>query len=202
MVFIEHIQCFTHQSNSANLVSLKILLIEPFFTGSHKEWALGYQKHSEHEVELLTLSGHYWKWRMHGGAVTLARKYNEGDYTPDLIVVTDMLDLATFQALTRKKTSSIPFAIYFHENQMVYPWSPTDQDVEKKRDNHYSFINYTSALAADKVFFNSQYHFNAFFEALPKFLKSFPDNNELQSVEQIKAKSEVLYLGVDLKKLD
>lgn len=177
-------------------------MIEPFFTGSHKEWALGFQKHSSHQVDILSLSGHYWKWRMHGGAVTLARKYNDGEYKPNLILVTDMLDLTTFQALTRKKTASIPLAVYFHENQMVYPWSPTDQDVEKKRDNHYSFINYTSVLAADKVFFNSQYHLDAFFESLPQFLGGFPDNNELKSIEQIKAKSEVLYLGVDLEKLD
>lgn len=177
---------------------MKILLIEPFFTGSHKSWALGFQKHSNHHVEILSLSGHYWKWRMHGGAVTLARKYMESDYQPDLIFCTDMLDLTTFQGLTRSKTATIPFAIYFHENQLSYPWSPTDQDKREKRDNHYSFINYTSALAADKVFFNSKYHMDSFFTELPNFLKQFPDNNELSSVQEIKAKSEVLYLGVEL----
>ncbi|HIO73068.1 MAG TPA: DUF3524 domain-containing protein, partial [Flavobacteriales bacterium] len=73
------------------------------------------------EVELLTLSGHYWKWRMHGGAISLAAKYNDLDHDFDLILVTDMLDLSTFQALTRTKTHNIPFAVYFHENQLTYP---------------------------------------------------------------------------------
>jgi len=48
----------------------------------------------------------------------------------------------------------------------------------------------------------SQYHFDAFFDELPNFLKGFPDNNELKSVSEIKRKSSVLYLGMDLKKLD
>ena len=177
---------------------MKILLIEPFFTGSHKSWALGFQKHSRHQVELLTLSGHYWKWRMHGGAITLANKYIDSKYQPDLIVVTDMLDLCTFQGLTRKLTSNIPFAVYFHENQLTYPWSEKDEDVKLKRDNHYAFINYSSALAADKVFFNSQYHKQSFLNELPRFLKQFPDHNNLATIDTIKNKSEVLYLGVDL----
>jgi len=56
---------------------MNILLLEPFFTGSHRTWAEDYARYSEYHVELLTLGGHYWKWRMHGGAVTLARKFME-----------------------------------------------------------------------------------------------------------------------------
>lgn len=33
---------------------MRILLIESFLTGSHRQWAEGYQLHSGHEVELLT----------------------------------------------------------------------------------------------------------------------------------------------------
>ena len=51
---------------------MKILILEPFFTGSHQQWAEGFQKHSTHQVEILSLSGHHWKWRMHGGAIALA----------------------------------------------------------------------------------------------------------------------------------
>ena len=176
---------------------MNILLIEPYFTGSHKSWALGFQKHSRHNVDILKLSGHYWKWRMHGGAVTLAKKYLAENFSPDLIVATDMLDLTTFQALTRKKTHRIPFAVYFHENQLCYPWSPDDRDVKKNRDNHYSFINYVSALSADQVYFNSGYHMNAFFEELQRFLNHFPDYNETGSVEIIRKKSKVLPLGIN-----
>ena len=178
---------------------MHILLLEPFFTGSHAAWAQEYQHVSSHEISILSLSGHHWKWRMHGGAVTLARQFLESELKPDLILATDMLDLTTFLALTRKRTANIPTVLYFHENQLTYPRSAQDQDVQLRRDHHYSFINFTSALTADWVCFNSKYHFDAFFEALPRFLKQFPDHKELDAVEEIQQKSEVLPLGLDLK---
>lgn len=181
---------------------MHILLIEPYFTGSHAAWAEGYKKHSSHQIEILSLSGHYWKWRMHGGAVTMAHKFMVSNNTPDLVLATDMLDLTTFLALTRQRTAEVPCAIYFHENQLTYPWSPTDRDIQKERDHHYGFINYSSALAADKVFFNSQFHRESFLTELPKFLKNFPDQHELASVETIRQKSSVLALGMDLSAFD
>ena len=109
-----------------------------------------------------------------------------------------MLDFSLFLALTKHKSAAIPTAIYFHENQLTYPWSVTDVDVHLKRDFHYGFINFTSALVADKVFFNSQYHYNSFLDALPKFLKMYPDYNELWTINNIKEKAIVLYLGMEL----
>ncbi len=181
---------------------MHITLIEPFFTGSHQQWAEGWQKYSRHEIEILSMKGRHWKWRMFGGAVTMAREFKEKIKKTDLIVVSDMLDLTTFLALTKKETQGIRVAIYFHENQLTYPWSPTDEDVKKGRHNEYAFMNYTSALAADKLFFNSNYHLQSFLSALPDFLKQFPDAQELQNVDILKNKSEVLHLGVDLNKMD
>ena len=139
---------------------------------------------------------------MHGGAVTLAKEFNNMKWGPDLILATDMLDLTTFLSLTREKSHNIPTAIYFHENQLSYPWSPKDRDIQKNRDNHYRFINYASALAADRVFFNSEFHMNSFLDALHPFLKHFPDHNELESVNNIRNKSSVLHLGMDLQRFD
>jgi glycosyltransferase involved in cell wall biosynthesis len=181
---------------------MKILLIEPYFTGSHAAWAKGYQAFSRHDIKILSLTGQFWKWRMHGGAVTLAEQFQKMKFKPDLILATDMLDLTTFLSLTRNITHQIPSAFYFHENQLCYPWSPDDRDVIQKRDRHYGFINYTSALAADAVFFNSLFHLNAFFEELPKMLKHFPDHRGLMNVDKIFKKSQVLALGLDLKKFD
>ena len=116
---------------------MKILLIAPYYTGSHAAWAKGYARYSRHQVDILSLPGRYWKWRMHGGAVTLARRFLTSPLTPDLILTTDMLDLTTFMALTRQRTAHIPTAIYFHENQLTYPWSPTDRDITQRREKHY-----------------------------------------------------------------
>ncbi|MEL7226833.1 MAG: DUF3524 domain-containing protein, partial [Cyanobacteria bacterium J06576_12] len=179
-----------------------IHLFAPFFSGSHQRWASEYARFSEHDVRLFTLPGRHWKWRMHGAAVELARQFLDQPEQPDLILTTDMLDTATFLALTRARTANVPVAVYFHENQLTYPWSPTDEDVAQKRDRHYAWINYTSALAADAVFFNSQYHHDSFLGALPAFLKVFPDYKGLGTVTQIADKSSVLYLGMDLRAFD
>jgi glycosyltransferase involved in cell wall biosynthesis len=181
---------------------MKVLLLEPYYTGSHAAWADGYAAHSRHQVTVLGLPGRFWKWRMHGGAVTLARQFMELDAAPDLLLATDMLDLTTFLALTRARTHRIPTALYFHENQLSYPWSPGDRDVQQGRDVHYGFINYASALAADALFFNSRYHLDTFFDELPRLLKHFPDYNELDSLEALHAKSQVLPLGLDLRRFD
>ncbi len=181
---------------------MNILIIEPYYTGSHAAWARGYQKFSSHNVEILSLKGQFWKWRMHGGAVTLARLFFENEYQPDIILATDMLDVTTFLSLTRKRTSVIPLALYFHENQFAYPWSPDDRDVSQQRDKHYGFINYVSALAADWCFYNSQYNHDTFIQSLRSFLKHFPDYNELSSIKKIKEQSSVLPLGLDLSRFD
>jgi glycosyltransferase involved in cell wall biosynthesis len=181
---------------------MNILIVEPFLTGSHKSWAEEYARHSSHKVDILGLEGRHWKWRMHGGAVTLARYFLEYGLSPDLILATDMLDLTTFLALTREKTAGTPVAIYFHENQLSYPWSDDDPDPGLERDVHYGFINYTSALAASPVLFNSAYHLTSFLSGLSGMLAAFPDYNETESAAEILGKSTVLPLGVDLSALD
>ena len=181
---------------------MNILILEPYFTGSHAAWAEGFAQFSRHKVEILSLPGQFWKWRMHGGAVTLSHEFRDKNCDPDLILATDMLDLTTFLALTRKKTTDVPVALYFHENQITYPWSPGDRDILHKRDKHYGFINYASALAADVVFFNSSFHRDAFLEELPRLLKHFPDFQELNNVDRIEAKSRVLPLGFDFEQFE
>lgn len=181
---------------------MRILLLEPFFGGSHRQWAEGYQKHSKHQVTILSLPAHHWKWRMHGAAISLAQQFLSSDLVPDLILATDMLDLASFLSLTRSRTAGIPTAVYFHENQLTYPWSELDSDKVTQRDAHYAFINYTSALVADRVFFNSEYHRTSFLNELTPFLSQFPDHQNLGSVEVIRQKSSVLPLGLDLNELE
>jgi glycosyltransferase involved in cell wall biosynthesis len=181
---------------------MNILVVEPFYTESHKQWLDGLIASSSNNVTKLILPGFHWKWRMHGAAVTLAEQFQKKRLRPDLVICTDMLDLSVFTSLLRKELFNIPVVLYFHENQLTYPWSPNDQDVELNRDRHYAFINYTSALTADFVLFNSPYHQKSFISGLDKFLKEFPDFKNVNTIQKINAKSEVLPLGLDLSKFD
>ncbi|MFZ1398209.1 MAG: DUF3524 domain-containing protein [Candidatus Promineifilaceae bacterium] len=187
-------------------IMLQIHLISPYHGGSHKAWAEGWQKSSQHAITLLTLPDRFWKWRMHGGAITLARRFLAQNAQPDLLLATDMLDLTTFLALTRAQTAHIPTAVYMHENQLTYPLPQNGRTGPMRRqlgerDQHYAFINIASMLAADRVFFNSHYHLSSFFAALPHFLKRFPEYNELNAIDKLHHKSAVLPVGVDFGRL-
>lgn len=184
---------------------MNIALLSPYHSGSHQAWAEGVARHSNHDVRLVTLPGRFWKWRMHGGAVTLARQFLALDIKPDLIVTDGMLDATTFLALTRTTTYNLPFILYMHENQLTYPLhhDKTQSAMQRQHgewDRHYIFINYTSMMAADHICFNSEYHHDAWFSALPNFLKHFPDHNELDSIETLKNKSSVLPIGITLNR--
>ncbi len=190
---------------------MEIWLLEPYCTGSHQAWAEGFRRHSAHHVTVLSLPGRWWKWRMHGGAITLARmadqRIQDTGRPPDLLLATDMLDLATFLALTRRWSAGVPVALYMHENQLTYPL-PADRETgslhrqHSERDLHYPFMNYASMLAADAVFFNSRFHLDSWFQALPGLLNRFPDYRELDMISQLQDRSSVLPLGLDLRRLD
>lgn len=176
---------------------MRILILEPYYGGSHARFVNGFRRHTRHTTEAYTLPARFWKWRMHGAAVTFARRVCEASPQPDAIFASDMLDLTTFQALTRETLGAVPAVLYMHENQLTYPPPPG-----AKRDLHYGWINYASMLAADKVLFNSRFHLDEFFDELPRLLKHFPDFNNLATIDALRAKSQVLHLGADLARHD
>lgn len=179
---------------------MNILALEPWYGGSHRNFLDGLVRHSRHTIECVTMAARFWKWRMHGGAVTMARKSVQAvaeGFRPDVILATDMVNLPAFLALTRDVLSDVPVILYLHENQLTYPLPPG-----RERDHTYGYINYLSCLAADRVVFNSQFHFDEFMEALPTLLRAFPDYTHLNTVAQIRDKSAVLHLGMDLQAHD
>jgi len=176
---------------------VRILLLAPYCGGSHRVWAEGYVAHSQHGVILLGLAARFWKWRMQGGSVTLAEKARTLDHHPDLILASDMLNLPAFLALTRDFLADVPTALYCHENQLTYPLPEGE-----KRDLTYGMINWLSMLAADRVFFNSWFHLDDWFGALPNMLKHFPDCSHLHRIAGVREKAAVLPVGIDLRRLD
>jgi len=173
---------------------MNILALEPYYGGSHKAFIDSLSKVSENTWTILSLPAHKWKWRMRHSAITFARLTAEllkKGQRPDMIFCSDMLNLAEFVALAPVEISGLSKVIYFHENQLTYPVR-----VEDERDYQFAMTNLTSALAADAVWFNSQFHMNSFLEALMKFLKSMPDFQPLEVTEIIRAKSAVHPPGI------
>lgn len=173
----------------------------PYYGGSHRAWADGYARHSRHDVDLLTMPARFWKWRMHGGAATLARRLRlrvtEGAPPPDVILATDMVNLPAFLGLARDLLDGVPVALYCHENQLTYPLREGE-----RQDLAYPMINWLSMVAADRVLFNSRFHLENWYRALPRMLKHFPDASHVPLIRAVRAKSQVLPVGVALADLD
>jgi glycosyltransferase involved in cell wall biosynthesis len=173
---------------------MRILALEPYYGGSHKAFIDGLSHASGHDWTLLTLPAHKWKWRMRHSAITFAAQAAElprEALSYDLLFCSDMLNLAEFAALAPAEIARLPKVIYFHENQLTYPVR-----FENERDCHFAMTNLTSALAADAVWFNSQFHAESFLGALAKFLKSMPDHQPLEAIEKIRARSSVHPPGI------
>lgn len=178
---------------------MRIFLVEPYYGGSHRAWADGYARSSSHDVFLLTLPARFWKWRMRGAALTLAEEAAalvQEVGPPQLILASDMLDLPSFLGLARSFTGNPGVVLYMHENQISYP-----PPAGSSADHSYGFTNWLSACAADLVLFNSRFHLDEFFGRLPDLLGSLPDFVHTPALPSVRARSEVMPVGVDLARL-
>ncbi len=173
---------------------MRVLVVEPYYGGSHKAFLDGWSKHSVHEFDLITFPAYKWKWRMRHSAVSAAlavkQKWDNGDRW-DVVFASDMLGLAEFCGLVPPALAALPRVIYFHENQLLYPDSR-----KQERDLHYAYTNFTGALAASSVWFNTDWHRREFFLALHKFLERMPDYQHLSALEGLASSSKVIGQGI------
>jgi glycosyltransferase involved in cell wall biosynthesis len=179
---------------------VRILLVEPYYGGSHQVWADGYAASSGHEVRIVGHEARFWKWRMRGAHLTLAAEAVDayGTSSPiDALLVSSMMDVAGFLGATRRTFGPVPVAVYFHENQFTYPLSPLDRP-----DLTYAMTNWSSAAVADRVVFNSEFHRRQFFTEARRFLGQFPDHRHRELLDPVERRSEVLAPGIDLARID
>jgi glycosyltransferase involved in cell wall biosynthesis len=166
---------------------LKFLFLEPFFGGSHRNFAEGLIAHSKHRFELMSLPARFWKWRMRGAALHFVRTIQTLDEY-DGIFATNLMSLADFKALSREPCP--PVLVYFHENQLTYPLAPGEM-----MDYQFGFTDITTALSADRILFNSKTHYKNFFSAIPEFIHNMPEFRPNWVVDHIKKKADILYPG-------
>ena len=170
-------------------MNLRILFLEPFYGGSHRAFADGLVSFSRHRIDLTTLPARFWKWRMRGAALHFSRLVRDpGLY--DLIIVSDLMSLSDLKALWGNRCP--PSIVYFHESQLSYPLPPGE-----RMDYHFGFTDITSCLAADRIVFNSRFHYRSFFEELPNFIRKMPEFKPTWAPEVIESKSSILYPGCD-----
>ncbi len=181
-----------------------ILALEAYDGGSHGQFLDGLIQHSRHRFSRLSLPARKWKWRMRGAAITFAEKLgadwtagqtqaaDASDETPQLILTSDMTSVADLRALLPDPLRKLPVVCYFHENQLTYPVPD-----ESQRDYQYAFTNITSCLAADVLWFNSQYHLDSFAQAVELLLRRMPDFVPEGVSQAIRQKAMVMPIGLD-----
>lgn len=184
--------------------TLDVLLVEPYFAGSHQAWAEGYQRHSAHRVRLVTHEGNFWRWRLRGGAVTLAEQIAadvEAHGPPDVVLVSGMVNLAALLGLARRSLAGVPVALYLHENQLVYPPPPPRGSRPRRRNTtdpeEAAFVNWVSLVAADATFVNSAFHRDTLLTALPSLLGRPPDHRHTDLLAEVADRMVVLPVGVE-----
>ncbi|MBN1648952.1 MAG: DUF3524 domain-containing protein [Spirochaetales bacterium] len=167
----------------------RILYLEPFYGGSHRNFADNLQKHSSHRIDLHTMPSRFWKWRMRGAALYFYRLIEKPEQY-DLLFLSGLMSLADLKSLWGSKCP--PAVLYMHENQFSYPLS-----ADSRIDYQFGFTDITSALNAERVLFNSNFHMNAFFTGLPVFLNRMPEFIPKWVPEKLAGKAEVVYPGVE-----
>lgn len=175
---------------------IRAISLQAFYSGSHRQFIDSWIANSRLQWQQITLPGRHWKWRMRHAAIEFAgqldRRWMSGERW-DVVLCTDMLNVAEFKGLLRTEAKHLPTVVYFHENQFEYP-NRTDQP----RDLHFAFTNLTTVLAADAVWFNSEFNLKSFIRGIEESLSRWPDYPPRDAVGQIKDKARVVYPGISI----
>ena len=115
----------------------------------------------------------------------------------DAILCSTFIDVATLRIILARNNINIPVAVYFHENQFAYPRQMSSPELYQ-----FSALNFTSALAADSIAFNSSHNLDTFLGGVSSYLKKATDMDISTKVEDIRDKSVVLYPGIDFDNFD
>jgi glycosyltransferase involved in cell wall biosynthesis len=172
---------------------LRILVLSPYQARSHRIWidqlVAGFP---DIDWRVLALPARHFAWRVRSNPLswylndTLAR-----EPVPDLLLATSMTDLATLKGLFQPRLGNVPAIVYFHENQFAYPLAPgAVESVEP------AMVNLYSALAADRVVFNSKYNRDTFLAGALRFLARMPDALPVDRLRDIADTSEVIPVPV------
>lgn len=186
-----------------NMNSKKILIVEPYYGGSHKQFLEGIMRHVDARFTLLKLPARKWKMRMQLSAPWFVKKIKEMGVRQqnfELVLCSTFIDVAVFRALVSKVEGWNPatcFQTYFHENQFVYPGY-----LPKSSQHQFTAINYTTALASERIAFNSKYNRDTFLGQCRKYLAKAVDMEMVEDIAALEKKSTILYPGMDYSLLD
>lgn len=170
----------------------KILLLSAYDARSHRYWHQSMvAQFPQYDWQVLTLKDRFFAWRMGGNAMNFSAQYEQqlkADY--DVIIATSMTDLSTLLGLYPQLTR-LPIHLYFHENQFAYPVNNQQRGLlEIQMRSIYA------ALAADFIWFNSDFNHHSFFNGISQLVQKMPDGIPTDLFESLQTKSSVLAVPI------
>ncbi|MDT8396961.1 MAG: DUF3524 domain-containing protein [bacterium] len=167
---------------------MRILLLSAYDAVSHRQWREGLVRHlPDIQWTVLALPPRFFAWRSRGNPLTWA--FGEGETLNrgyDLVLATSMTNLAGLKGIV-PALAATPTVVYFHENQFAYP-----EQRERKEYQNYKLTNLYTALAAQRILFNSRYNMETLLDGARELLSVMPDGVPPGIVEAIEKRSQVL----------
>jgi glycosyltransferase involved in cell wall biosynthesis len=169
-------------------MTLRLLLLSPYDAISHQYWrqqlVTDLQTFVALDLTEVTLPARHFSWRFRGNSLTLSQDPQlQAEY--DLIIATSMTDFATLKGLA-PQLNEVPAIMYFHENQFAYPDHHPERQLERQITSIYS------AMAADRLVFNSQFNQQSFLQGAAELLGKMPDGVPEDVVTKLADVSEVI----------
>lgn len=168
----------------------RVLCLSAYDAASHRHWRYRLEQGlAELDWHGLSLPPRHFRWRIRGNPLSWLEEPLMREPW-DLLLVTSMVDLAVIRGLF-PNLAMTPTLAYFHENQFAYP-----ERKERVSSNEPRVVNLYTALAADKVLFNSAWNRDSFIDGARELLRSMPDRKPRAVDEAIRAKSRILPVPV------
>uniref|UniRef100_A0A1L8E226 tRNA-queuosine alpha-mannosyltransferase n=1 Tax=Nyssomyia neivai TaxID=330878 RepID=A0A1L8E226_9DIPT len=173
----------------------KILVIEPFYGGSHKQLLdTIFEGINPAEYHLFTLPAKKWHWRARTSAIYFSQVIPQNsEYS--IMFTSSVLNLAELLGI-RPDLVKCKKLIYFHENQLIYPIREI-----KERDSQYGWNQIMACLAADEIIFNSHFNRSSFLDNINPILNIQPDLKLKCIREKIEPKCEVIYFPINFNRI-
>lgn len=177
----------------------RVVCVVPWYAGSHRAWADGWQRHSRHEVQLVTLPGESWRHRLQLSAVELGRTLSDlcvRDGPPDVVVVSSMTDLAALRGVTGAVLGTTPVVAYRHESQFAIETRSGPQD-----EMSVHAVEWRSLAAADHIWCNSEFHRKLLVDRLPSWLDDVGSPTDAEFARRLLDDVAIQPVGVDLSEI-
>ena len=172
-----------------------VVVLEPWYQGSHRSWVKGWRSHSNHSIRLIDGTDAGWRRSLVTAPTRFAEAINGAAKPIDALVASTPIDLASVLGLIDRSTYRPPTLLYMHESQIGYPPGP------KGGRPYRAMVNdLNSIMSADKVAVATQYHADLLRKGMPTFAEELVPGSGRKVQSKLEA-LHVLPVGIEVSGL-